>query len=286
MPNTQNPTSAFFDLNLYVRNVKCVDVAAQMAQGITFRIDLAITSATRQLMKNLRTNYVDHGIDSISEMTASLSEMSFAEEIFSQAGKQELGPVQTINQLNIIRDVWQEICAELTGMTFDYRGQPRIWDVRPMEEVLSREVVMQVRPQTTRRIRMQVERRADGASSEDIDRVYAKRVAMEEARAADMSNTLNSQVGTLITLYQLASTAATGDNADFGFYDLDVGTRRTLIEAAIQGAERAEQYATSNNKITDAEFDAVSFAVIKVERELKAVLSGPMYTVQEAVAAI
>ena len=77
---------------------------------------------------------------------------------------------------------------------------------------------------------------------------------------------------------------ATEENVDF--YELDADVRRQLIDAAMKGAARAEEFATSSSSITDAEFDAINFAVIKIERELKAVLAGPAYAVQRAMANI
>lgn len=289
MTNTKT-THAYFDLKDYVQSMTCIDVAAQMAQSVCFRIDVSIVGAVRQLMKNLRVNHVEHGIDSLSEMTAALSEASFAEEIFKSAGKEELGPVQNIMQLVAIRDHWQELCAELTGMTFDYRGVPRTWNSPQMDEVLTREATLTVKPLTIQRIRMQVERRAGDASAEDIQAVTNKRIALEEERAAEKSRALNAQANTLVTIYQLAvdfgQSVETDGYTDFEFHQLDADTRRMMIDAAMKGASRAEDFATSNNSMTDSEFDAISFAVIKAERELRAVLNGPAYAVQRAMASV
>lgn len=281
-----NTTHAYFDLKDYIQSLGCIDVAAQMAQSVAFRIDVILTGAVRQLMKNLRVNHVDHGIDSISEMTSALSEMNFAEEIFAGAGKDELGPVATILQMSAVRDIWQDLCGEMTGMTFDYRGVPRTWDVQCVEDVLRREATLKVKPETTRRIKVQVQRRAGDASAEDIEAVIARRIALEESKAQDASRALNSQTDTLVTLYGIAlmQGVATEENVDF--YELSADVRRQLIDAAMKGAARAEEFATSSSSITDAEFDAINFAVIKIERELKAVLAGPAYAVQRAMASI
>ena len=285
MTNTNN---AYFDLNDYVQSLACVDVAAQMAQSVAFAVDIAINNAARQLMKNLRTQHVDHGIDSLSEMTMALEDSAFAEEAMRQAGKDDLGPVATILQLNAIREQWHMLASELTSMTFDYRGVPRTYEVKPIEEMLLREVKLQVKPLTAQRLRVQVERRAGDASKEDIDAVYAKRLAREEQRAKDTSRALTEQQGAIVTLYHLASTA--GDSfvqVELGdFHTLDTQLRRQFIEAAMKGAARAEDFATGSSSITDSEFDQISFAVIKIERELKAVLGGAAYAQQRTVSTI
>jgi len=289
-------TNAYFDLNDYIRSLQAVDVAAQMAQSVAFSVDVAINGAARQLLKNLRTSQVDHGIDSLSEMTSALEDSAFAEEIMRQAGKDDLGPVATILQLNTMRDGWHLLASELTSMTHDWQGVPRTYEIKPIEEILLREVKLQVKPLTAHRLRIQMERRAGDASKDDIDAVYAKRLAREEQRAKDTARALTEQQGAIVTLYHLASRI--GDSlpqlgidavdayCDVGFYQLDASLRRQLIEAAMKGAARAEDYATSSSSITDAEFDQISFAVIKVERELKAILAGPSYAVQRAMTAV
>lgn len=280
-------TNAYFDLADYIRSLQAVDVAAQMAQSVAFSMDVAINSAARQLLKNLRTNHVDHGIDSLSEMTSALEDSAFAEEIMRQAGKDDLGPVTTILQLNTMRDEWHLLASELTSMTHDWQGVPRTYEIKPIEEILLREVKLQVKPLTAQRLRIQVERRAGDASKDDIDAVYAKRLAREEQRAKDTARVLTEQQGAIVTLYHLASRV--GDSLPqlgIDFHQLDASLRRQLIEAAMKGAARAEDYATSSSSITDAEFDQISFAVIKVERELKAILAGPSYAVQRAMTTV
>ena len=292
MPNTNN---AYFDLADYIQSLTSVDVAAQMAQSVAFAVDTAINNASRQLMKNLRANHIDHGIDSLAEMTMALEDSAFAEEIMRQAGSDSLGPVSTILQLNVIREQWHMIASELTGMTYDWQGVPRVYEVRPIEEMLLREVRLQVKPLTAQRLRMQVERRAGDASQEDINAVYAKRLAREEQRTKDTARALTEQQGAIVTLYHLASNIGgelpnirenSNVDASAEFHLLDAALRRQLIEAAMKGAARAEDYATGSSSITDAEFDQISFAVIKVERELKAVLAGAAYAVQRATAAV
>ena len=289
---TTNTTHAYFDLADYIRSLQAVDVAAQMAQSVAFSVDVAINSAVRTLFKNLRVHHVDHGIDSLSEMTSALEDSAFAEEVMRQAGKDDLGPVATILQLNTMRDEWHLLASELTSMTHDWQGVPRTYEIKSIEEMLLREIKLQIKPLTAHRLRVQVERRAGDASKDDIDAVYAKRLAREEQRTKDTARALTEQQGAIVTLYQLAVEIGSnlpqlGENTGAGssaeFYHLDATLRRQLIEAAMRGAERAEDYATSSRSITDSEFDQISFAVIKVERELKAILAGTAYAAMTAV---
>lgn len=299
MTNAANTTvttgTAFFDLNDYIRSIKSADVAAQMAQSVAFAVDVGINGAVRQLMKNLREQGMHHGIDTYSEMTAALEDSAFAEEVMRQAGKDDLGPVATILQLHTMRESWHLLASELTSMTFDWQGIPRTYEVKDVEEMLLREVKLQVKPQIASRIRTQVLRRAAGDDSitkEDIATQVDRRIEREKQKLQEISATLQSQQGAVVTLYHLAiqigeqlpqlGIVATDGYSDVQFYQLDRMLRKQMIEAAIKGAGRAEEFATNSTSITDAEFDDISFAVIKVERELKAVLNGSGYTVMRA----
>ena len=282
---TTNTTHAYFDLHEYISNIACADVAAQMASSVAFAADVAICGAARQLMKNLRAHHVDHGIDSHAEMTMALEDMAFAEEVMAAAGKDDLGPVAMIVQLNAVREQWHALASDLTGMTFNWDGTPRVYRETHIEDMLTREVKLPVKPQTERRIRVQIERRADGIGKEDIEAVFQKRLAREQARAKDMAKALSEQSGAVLVAYQLALAHGEASKVE-GFYELDTQLRRQMIEAALKGAARAEDYATNSRNISDAEFDDISFAVIRVERELKAVLNGPAYKVQRAMAPI
>lgn len=275
--------NAYFDLNGYISSVKAVDVAAQMASSVAFAVDLAMAGTLRQIMKNIRAHHDAYGYDSVGAMTDALRDLEFAEEVFREHGKAEAGLLETFAQLLTVRDQWHDLARGLTGMTFNWDGTPRTYKYISFEEFLSREVDIKVQPTVERRIRIQVQRRADGASKDDIDTVVARRMQREQDKAKDVSRALTEQSATLLTMYDLLADKAyelAGLDPyaeEFGFHELDAKVRAQLINAALKGAARAEEYATSSRSITDDEFDQVSFAVIKIERELKTILTGPAY---------
>lgn len=118
-------------------------------------------------------------------MTMALEGAEFAEEVMRQAGKDDLGPVAAIAELNMIRDEWHELASELTAMTHDWQGVPRTYEIKPIEEMLLREVKLQVKPLTASTACAGGTPCSD-ASKEDIESVYAKRLAREEQRAKDL----------------------------------------------------------------------------------------------------
>ena len=278
MSNTNtNTTNAFFDLVEYVERVRCVDVAAEMAKSIAFRVDVAIATECRNLLKALRGVSTDFGIDTAAELTKAVADAAFAEEAMKACGHTADGPMATIAQLNAIRPRVVDMTTELVGMTFNWDGTPRVYDVPGIDEMLLREVTLSVKPLQKARVEQMVRRRADGAKDEDIKKVIERRLEREEQKAKDKSEALTRQGPALLTLFGLAVTLSDVTASEVEFHNLPAKIRHTLIDAALKGAVRAEDYASSNTNISDTEFDDISFGVIKVERELKAVLNSPAY---------
>lgn len=279
MSNTNNTTSthAYFDLFEYIQRVKCVDVAAEMAKAVAFRVDVSIASECRNLLKTLRGVSTEFGIDTAAELTKAVADAAFAEEAMKACGHAAEGPVQRIAELNAVRQTVVDMTAELVGMTYNWDGTPRVFDTPDVDEVLLREVTLSVKPVQKSRIEQMVRRRADGAQDEDIKRVIERHLQREEQKAKDKSEALTKQGPALLSLFSLAVMSSDVVASEVEFHTLAANTRRTLIDAALKGAVRAEDYASGNSNLSDGEFDDISFGVIKVERELKAVLNSPVY---------
>ena len=277
--NTNNTSTshAYFDLFEYIQRVTCVDVAAEMIKSVAFRVDVSIASECRNLLKTLRGVSTDFGIDTAAELTKAVADAAFAEEAMKACGHTADGPTATIAQLNAIRPRIVDMTTELVGMTFNWDGTPRVYDVPGIDEMLLREVTLSVKPLQKARVEQMVRRRADGAKDEDIKKVIERRLEREEQKAKDKSEALTRQGPALLTLFGLAVTLSDVTASEVEFHTLAAKIRHTLIDAALKGAVRAEDYASSNTNISDTEFDDISFGVIKVERELKAVLNSPAY---------
>lgn len=288
---TVHTRGAYFDLKEYIAHVKSPEIAAQMAQSVAFIVDVQMAKILRQIMKEIRAHHEAYGYDSIGAMTDALADQQFADEVMREHGVSEAGLIEQFTLANLVRADWHLLAQELTGMTHTWQGVPRTYEWGEFDEFLAREIKLDVKPAVERRIRLAVERRADSASKEDVEAVIARRVQREGQKLKDVSRTLADQTATLITLYDLLDQNGHTyigrdpyDNVEF--YDLSTELRQQLIEAALRGAARAEDFATNSSSITDAEFDQISFGVIKVERELKTILAGPAYAVQRAMATV
>ena len=276
--NTSTSTShAYFNLLDYIEHVQCVDVAAEMAKAVAFRVDVSLASECRNLLKSLRGVSIDFGIDTAAELIKAVQDAAFAEEAMKACGHAAEGPVQRIAELNAIRQAVIDMTSELVGMTYNWDGTPRVFNAPDMDDVLLREVTLSVKPVQKSRIEQMVRRRADGAKDEDIAQVLERHLQREEQKAKDKSEALTQQGPALLSLFNLAIVRSDVIASDVEFHTLAANTRRTLIDAALKGAARAEDYASGNSNLSDGEFDHICFGVIKVERELKAVLNSPAY---------
>ena len=285
---TSTATFCLFD---FIRDISNVDVAAQVAQSTAWRIDTLIQGAARQLFKSVREDQLKKGVDGMAELTMALKEQAFAEHAFEEAGNVVTGPVATIKELMLQREGAHNLAAELTALCIDWQGRPKQYVTPDLDDVFFNEVQLRVRPQTKRRIAMSVERRAKAydLTPEETKAQIDRRVAREEDKLTDVSATLQDQAGAVYEMFRQA--CATHLDAEVGreFHTMEMLNQRTLIESAMIAADRAEEYATSSNNITDAEFDDVCMTVLNVNKQLKLVLNSSRFKTaaqREAAAAV
>lgn len=285
---TSTATFCIFD---FIREVPNVDVAAQIAQSVAWRVDTLIQGAARQLFKSVREDQFKKGVDGLAEISMALKEQSFAEHAFEEAGPATTGAVATIKELMLWREAAHNQAAELTSLCIDYQGRPKTYVVPDLDDVFFNEVSLKVKPQTKRRIAMSVERRAKAydLTEEETKAQVARRIAREEDKLSDVSATLQDQAGAVHEMFRQA--CAVHLDADVGreFHTMDLVNQRTLIESAMVAADRAEEYAASSSNITDAEFDDVCMCVLQATKQLKLVLNSSRFKThaqREAAAAV
>lgn len=284
---TSTSTFCLFD---FIRDVPNADVAAQIAQSVAWRVDTLIQGAARQLFKAVREDQFRKGVDGLAELTMALKEQAFAEQAFEEAGSATTGAVATIKELMLWREAAHNQAAELTSLCIDWQGRPKTYVVPDLDDVFFNEVQLKVKPQTKRRIAMSVERRAKAydLTAEETQQQIAKRVAREEDKLHDVSATLQDQAGAVYEMFRQACSVVLDAEVGREFHTMDVTNQRTLIEAAITAADRAEEYAASA-RITDAEFDDVCMCVLQATKQLKLVLNSTRFKTaaqREAAAAV
>lgn len=285
---TSTATFCLFD---FIRDVPNPDVAAQIAQSTAWRIDTLIQGAARQLFKAVREDQYKKGVDGLAEISMALKEQAFAEHAFEEAGSATTGAVATIKELMLHREGAYTLASELTSLCIDYQGRPKSFVIPDLDDVFFNEVNLKVRPQTKRRIAMSVERRAAAydLTAEEAQKQIAKRVTREEDKLKDVGLTLQEQAGAVYEMFRQACAVHLDAEVGQSFHTMEMANQRLLIESAMKAADRAEEYATSSNNITDAEFDDVCMCVLKAKKQLELVLNSSRFKThaqREAAAAV
>lgn len=277
-------THTTFDLFDYIRTIHNVDVAAAICQAVAWRIDTLMQSNARTLFRTVREDQFKKGVDGLAELSMALNEQAFAERAFQETGSSTLGPVTAIKELIHHREGAHALCANLTAMTFDWQGQPRHYEIPDLDDIFFKKVELKVKGQTKRRIAMSVERRAKvyALSQEDTQSLVNKRIQREEDRLNDISETVSDQAAAVYEMYRLAVVAPEQTEVGTQFHTMDISLQRTLIEAARMAADRYEEQATSNNRLSDSDFDSICIAVMAVNKDLKSVLDSSRFRVAEA----
>lgn len=294
---TTQPTTPkvhhYFDLWDYVNAIPSPEVAAQVAQSTAWRIDVMIISAARNLYKDIREEAFNAGVDTRAELTLAMNQKAFSEQVFAENGSTVTGPVSTIKELMYVREAWQNLAKNLTNLTFDWKGTPRVYTERSIEDQIFEPGQMKVSRETKAKHLKGATRIAEAYDQpEAAQLLYTKRLARSEQKMADVSENLRDQAQGVANMFDLAVHHPMKDPSGpttMEFNSLSVDARRVLINAAITAAERAEEWAAEDRNMSDTSYDMICLTVLKVVKDLRAQLKQPCYVIaahQEAAAAV
>ena len=285
--NARTFSIANFDLVEYIRTFPQADVAAQMAQGLAWKIDTMLQQNSREIFKFVRDDLFRKGVDGLSELSIALREAEFAAQSFTEAGSHTAGAVQTIGHLNYLREGAHNMAAELTALTTDWKGQPYTYQTPELDDVFHAEVKMKLKNNVRSRMVKSTERHAQayGLDQEEIKALVAKKIDRKLSQLRDVGVTLEEQASAVFELYRIASqrtARAPGD--ELNFWELDTAVQRQLIEHTMQSADRAEDRATDNDNLTEAQFDDISMAALTVNKDMKSIIDSPRFKIAQQVA--
>jgi hypothetical protein len=278
----------YFNIFDFIKTVKNLDVASQIAQSVAFRIDINIQSAARALFKFVRDDQHEklktQHIDNLAELTASLGEAAFAERSFHDAGMDRAGPVELIKDLMAIRQEAHDIAADLTALCLDWQGNPRQYAIPDLDDRFYEPVKLRVGEVEKRRAEQGAARRAQayGLSNEESKALLDKKMARKESGLRDTEQVLTNQAHIVHTFFNLAcSTDIDGFSPITDVHNLDLGQQRQLIDSAIKAAERAEEFAERDRNLSDTEYDDRCITVMRVVKDLGDVLKSPRFRVAQ-----
>ena len=275
-----------FDLFEYISEVPASEVAAQMASSVAFRIDTLIIQAARSLYRDIREHLFDTGVDVRAELTIALNKQAYSEQVFEEHGTTKLGPVSAIKELMVIRDGWHALASDLTALTCDWRGAPKTYLPKSIEDRIFEPGNFKVTATTKARMLTIAQRRANAFDMpEAADDLYKKNIARAEQKNKDLAENLTEQSQGVAHMFHLAVThpmAEPHGETTMHFNSLNIETQFILVNTAIDAAERAEQWAADDRAMTDASFDMISLSSLKVCKELRAQLKQPRFTQRAA----
>ena len=274
-------THTYFDLFAFIKTIPSVEIAAQAAQSTAWRMDTMVINASRQLFKTVRQEQYDQGVDGMAEITAALNEQAYAESSFDEIGSHVTGPVTTIKELTYQRDAWQALAGELTKLTVDYKGVPRTYKDKSVEDQIFTPGAIKVNADTKRKLAINAKRFAAAYDHPELaDDLYKRKLERSETQAASIGETLKSQAQGVAHMFALAvkhPMEMPQCNTDANFYSLTMDSQRILIDNCIRAIERAADQACTDRNMKDSDYDILCLSAIKSVKELKSVQKSPRF---------
>lgn len=296
MTEATKTKTAKFSLEAYILDrVTSPEVAAQMAQAVAFATTnflraraRAATKAVEEADQGLTTHLIksqfkaagDDPIQVEQELLVDLEnivkEIAQGDDFMSDSGH-EPGAIPQLFQAIELRERWEEIAITLTGMTVDYRGNPRKFKATTHESVIAEAYMPEISSTEQSRLKLAVTKEAarKGLSVQATNELFkerlAKRQAVIDAQNAERAFEAEYQALVFGALAQ-AGSACVNQALPTDFWELPADTRASMIQAAIRGAKRAEMYATSDRNLTEDQFSLIVEEVARVESQLEAVL--------------
>lgn len=303
MTEATKTKTARFSLEEYIlARVVTPEVAAQMAQAVDFAalnlVRARARAAVRAIEKAdqgmtthlLRSQFKAADPDSpvvieqevLNDLEVLIKEIIQGDEFMADAGH-ELGVIPQLFLAVELRSRWEEIASALTGMTIDYRGNPRTYRSKSTEEAVGEAYTPEVSTTEQSRIKLAVSKEAarKGLGIADTNALYKQRIEQRRAviEAQNRDRELEASFDAIVfgMIMQAGATCAHAPQS-IDFSGLPQEMKGSMIAAAIRGAKRAEMYATSDRNLTEAQFSELVEEVARVEAQLEAVLGSARST--------
>lgn len=276
----------YFDLIDFIRNIVDVEIAAQAAQSLAFRVDLLIQSNARAIFRTLREEELNklapelQTADNRADLENAFRSVEFAEQTFAEYTDRISGNISALKSLSFMRDGINDMARELTGMTADWRGIPRVFEPANLDELFLARPDLKMSSTEQLRSRQMVEALKQtglvdpNADTEELLRLDAERRRDELSR---MAETMHRQGPITLMFYELAL-QADGEVVQ-NFYDLGKDVQRLCIESVINAVQRTIDRAKSDRSLSQMEFVARLGNGMAVMKQLNEVLRAPRMTI-------
>lgn len=283
-------TYNYFDLIDWVQEIQNPEVAAQAAQALAFRVDLLIQSNARSIFRALREEELNklgaemQTANARADLETLFRSVDFAEKTFSEYTDRVAGSVSTLKSLTAMRDKINDMARDLTALTIDWQGNPRVYEPANLDELFLARPDLRITETEQMRTRLTVEQlKAHGILDADADtEAFMK---MEEDRRKDelhrMADTMHRQGPITLMFYEMALTCD-GEPTEH-FYELDLNVQRLCIDSVNKAIQRVMDRAKSDRRLSTVEFMALVGNSIASMKTLNDVLRSPRFSLRETV---
>lgn len=218
----------------------------------------------------------------LTDLENIIREIAQGGDFMSDSGH-EPGPVPLLFQAVELRERWEEIAVALTGMTVDYRGNPRTYHTTPHDQVVAEAYLPELSATEHSRIKLAITKEANrkGLGIEATNQLFKQRLDQRKAviEAQNRDRVLQAEFDSLVFgLVMQAGDACKAKPLSVDFWELPPDVRSSFIQAAIRGAKRAESFATSDRNLTEDQFSLIVEEVARIESQLEAVLGSTRNT--------
>lgn len=299
-----------FDLPLYISEIPQFDLAASLMQALAKSTDFALIKAANSLYKGVREEIFNNNcsLDSLAELSSALNEQVFAETCFYEAGSNNQGSVETIQTLWPLRAEWMQQAKDMTALTVNYEGTPQGFDI-PDFEMLITNPIINTSKKTINRITRQNERKAIelGVDAADARSTLGKRINREIERNEDMAEAMKARSAGVLHMFHAALQADLSNNditetkggrsstdgncqrrahiaGKPDFHLLPYTLRFKLISDTIRTCELQAEWACSNNRLSDDDFDTFDMLCSKTLKALRSIINSPAFRTAMAAA--
>lgn len=272
-----------FNLADHLADISSLYLRMQCLSSYAWRIDTLIVAQCRALFKLLKLTPLAMTLDSDADLRNAITEGVWTEQLFGETGSSDRTPLmQNLWLLASMRLAAHEQAESATMLVPWSNGQPRQYKTPELEDLFVPTGSAEPKGESLLRMQMSAERNANKLATGKDAKELAKRfldarLRIERANLASMQHNMAKQTDSLLAIYEYTMKSYP-DELVASFDKLHIDVQRTLIDNAINSADRAVQTAESQPKeLSFDDFCHLTVAADELKDQLKAVLASPKF---------
>ncbi len=268
-------THAFTDLNDVIENTLLPEIQLQICNSVVWRAGTLIVTELQRLLREIKEAHANDPDMSPELLATLIREDEFLAECLTDTGMSSTSRVQRIADLYLVRNRMVEAGEQAASLSIGWDGNPRQFRYSTIEEELEKPISTAVGDHVQRRISMDVERSVKKGKLDEAkaDKRKADRLARAEEERKRMVATVMAQRDAVTKLWGTVEMHIDHNGVTAQeFADMDRELQHALLTSALQGAERAKDYAANDRNMTDGMYDAFLDDFDRVEELLTAMI--------------